>query len=94
MSGISLVGVPIVVVGVALIGYVFAIRSKYHYTSRLTCPKCNGAFDYKWVPGASFSTFRLGRDRYLKCPGCSEWSTFDVMSTRVGKAQKEAAPAY
>ena len=92
MVDARLVGVPVVVVGAVLIGYVLAIRSKYHFESRLTCSKCNGTFEYKWVPGASFSAIRLGRERYLRCPLCNQWSTFDVLRTRVGRAAPGAAP--
>lgn len=78
-----LIGAPVLIIGVVLIGYTLALRSKYHYTSRLTCPKCNQTFEYKWVPGASFSAFRLGKSRHLRCPKCHEWSTFDILDTRV-----------
>ena len=78
-----IVGVSTIVIGVALVVYVLALRSRYHYTSALTCPKCGKAFEYKWVPGASFSAVRLGKDRYLRCTACHERSTYDVFDTRV-----------
>jgi len=43
-------------------------------TDRLTCPKCNGSFEYPFVPGASMSSLRLGRSRYMACPLCHRWS--------------------
>lgn len=51
--------------------------------SRLTCPKCRQTFDYDFVPGASFSTVRLGTSRYMTCPLCHRWSTFDLRTTRI-----------
>jgi len=48
---------------------------------RLTCPKCGGDFDYALVPGASWSSVRLGRRRYLACPLCHRRSTFPVSVT-------------
>ena len=51
--------------------------------SRLTCPKCHQTFDYDYVPGASFTAVRLGTGRYMACPLCGKWSTFDLASTRV-----------
>jgi hypothetical protein len=50
--------------------------------SRLTCPKCGGTFDYEYVPGASFTAVRLGSSRYLACPVCHRWSTFDLSERR------------
>ena len=54
--------------------------------SRLACPKCHGAFDYDWVPGASISAVRLGTSRYMACPLCGKWSVFDVYDTMVGRS--------
>jgi hypothetical protein len=34
------------------------------------------------VPAISFSSVRLGKDRYMRCPLCSEWSTFNIWDTR------------
>ena len=79
------VGIPVLLVGVVLIAYTFALRSKYHYTSALTCSKCNQSFEYKWIPGGSFSAIRLGKNRYLKCPLCGKWSNFNVVDTRIPK---------
>lgn len=45
-------------------------------TRRLLCPKCGGAFDYEYVPGASFTALRLGNARYLRCPICQRFSIF------------------
>ncbi len=71
--------------------YVAAMRSRHHYTSTLTCPKCNGTFDYGWVPLASFNAVRLGHERYLQCPLCHQWSTFNIWDTR--KSEVPAQPS-
>lgn len=47
-------------------------------TVPLTCPKCQGRFDYAFVPGASVTAFRLGTGRYLACPVCRRWSYFPL----------------
>jgi len=75
-----LIGPSVLVVVVVV--YLAALRTRYHYASTMTCPKCHRSFDYDWVPGASFTAFRLGRSRYMQCLLCHEWSTFDVLSTR------------
>lgn len=49
--------------------------------SRLICPKCGKTFDYEWVVGAALTAVRLGSRRYMACPLCHKWSTFDVYST-------------
>lgn len=49
--------------------------------SRPTCPKCGKTFDYEWVPGAAVTAVRLGSSRYMTCPLCHKWSTFDIKST-------------
>ena len=49
--------------------------------SRLTCPKCHQSFDYEWVVGAALTAVRLGSRRYMACPLCHKWSTFDVAGT-------------
>ena len=77
-----LVGLPVLVIGVALVAYMLATRSLFHYTSELTCPNCRQGFEYRWVPGASFSALRLGKDRYLECPLCHAWSKFDMRGAR------------
>jgi len=45
----------------------------------LTCPKCNKQFNYQFLPGASFTSLRLGRSRYLKCPHCGKWSVIKIV---------------
>jgi hypothetical protein len=87
-----LVGAPVLAIGVSLVAYAPALRSRYHYTSALTCPKCDRQFEYGWVPGASFGALRLGRGRYLKCPLCKGWSTFDVVDTRVDSLRPPGQP--
>ena len=76
---------PVIVVLAAVI-YVAALRTRHHHTSRLSCPKCQHAFEYSWVPLASFSAVRLGTSRYLQCPACHQWSTFDVWSTKTNQS--------
>lgn len=51
--------------------------------SRLTCPKCGKTFDYDYLPGASVTAVRLGTGRYMACPVCHKWSTFELASTQV-----------
>ena len=58
-----------------------------HYTSQLTCPNCKKHFDYSWVPFISFSAVRLGSERYLRCPNCHKWSTFEIIATRIKQNQ-------
>jgi hypothetical protein len=83
-----------VLVPIALILYVIlSPRFGPHYTSRLSCPKCGKPFDYKWVPGGSLTTVRLGPTRYMRCPLCHEWSDFDIVTTRVQGPEKDAGGA-
>jgi len=63
--------------------YGVAMRTRHHYTSRLSCPSCQRSFDYQWVPLMSFNAVRLGTNRYLQCPLCHEWASFNIMKTRV-----------
>lgn len=53
--------------------------------SHLRCPKCGYKFYYKWLPGASFTSVRLGKYRYTRCPRCKHMSMFNVWNTRVSK---------
>lgn len=86
-------GVTVAVLAIIFGVYVFALRSSHHYTSTLTCPKCKSTFEYKWVPLASFSSVRLGTSRYLQCPICHDWSTFNILATRNGTSrQVQSAP--
>lgn len=71
-------GISVGVIIAASIIYNFALRTSHHYVSTLTCPKCSRTFDYKWVPLASFTALRLGTSRYLQCPFCRGWSTFNI----------------
>lgn len=50
---------------------------------RLVCPKCHQTFDYDFVPGASVTALRLGTSRYMACPLCHKWSTFDMTGNRL-----------
>lgn len=92
--------VTVATLAVVFVAYLALLRGGHHYTSRLTCPKCQRSFDYKWIPGAAFSAVRLGKSRLVRCPLCHEWSTFDVMATRVesrtvgvqGEGQQSSGP--
>jgi hypothetical protein len=78
--------VPVAVIAVLAVIYLVFPRVKgLHFTSRLTCPKCGKQFDYKWVPFGSFTSVRLGDERYLSCPNCHQWSTFNIVNTRIKK---------
>ncbi len=66
----------------ALAVYLTALRTRHHYTSTLACPPCHSTFEYKRVPLASFSALRLGTSRYLECPLCHEWSTYNLHGTK------------
>ncbi|MDG6906176.1 MAG: hypothetical protein JRN20_10375 [Nitrososphaerota archaeon] len=74
---------PIFLVVVLVAIYLAMPRFGPHYTSRLKCPKCGKEFDYDWLPGGSFTAVRLGTKRYMSCPLCKKWSTFDILSTIV-----------
>ena len=50
-------------------------------TVHLACPKCRASYDYDFVPGASITSLRLGRSRYMACPFCHKWSVFRVSET-------------
>ena len=55
--------------------------------SRLACPKCGKVFDFEWVPLTSFTALRLGKGRrYMACPLCHRWSTFNIWKTRIPEA--------
>lgn len=93
LQTVALVGIVVAVVVIAaLVAYyvVWLARTKRRtgrvgivQRSRLTCPKCGGTFDYDWVPGAALNAFRLGTGRYMACPVCNEWSTFDLRHSLV-----------
>ncbi len=55
--------------------------------SRLHCPKCGETFDYDYIPGASVTALRLGTGRYMACPLCHKWSTFELHATQVSAAK-------
>ena len=60
--------------------------------SRLTCPKCHQTFDYEWVTGAALTAVRLGSKRYMACPLCHKWSTFDVVGSLMPASPPPPAP--
>jgi hypothetical protein len=79
------VGVIVVVVAVVVLPYLLSSSRNrrvggrgFVQESRLTCPKCHRPFDYRWIPGAALTAVRLGKSRYMACPLCHKWSTFDV----------------
>ena len=86
---------PLVVVAAALgayLGWVLwsnrrAGASGLVRTSRLTCPKCSGSFEYSFVPGASMSSLRLGRNRFMVCPLCHRWSVIRLMGNPGGRPE-------
>jgi DNA-directed RNA polymerase subunit RPC12/RpoP len=60
--------------------------------SRLRCPKCGQTFDYDWIPGAALTAVRLGNSRYMACPLCGHWSTFNLLDTRLPAPGASAPP--
>lgn len=74
------VAIIIVVMGI-VIGLVRRKTGRVIQRSHLRCPKCDGEFDYDWIPGVSFTAVRLGTKRYMACPKCHRWSTFDILSS-------------
>ncbi len=77
------VGTAVGVVVVFAVYFAWVLRSNraagtsgWTRAVRLTCPKCAQGFDYTFMPGASFTSFRLGTGRYMACPKCGKWSTF------------------
>ncbi len=60
------------------------------WKSALKCPKCGKEFVFEYVPGASFTAFRLGRSRYMACPICHRWSVFNLHDTRIQNGSQGA----
>jgi hypothetical protein len=52
-------------------------------TSHLKCEKCGVEFDYEWTQFFSTYAVRLGKVRYMRCPGCKKWSKFNIWNTQV-----------
>ena len=48
-------------------------------TSIVECPHCHYRFNYEFIPGASFGSIRLGRQRIFKCPSCKDLHKFNVV---------------
>ena len=46
--------------------------------SIVECPHCHYKFNYEFIPGASFTSIRLGPSRILKCPNCKELHKFYI----------------
>ncbi|MGI0156755.1 MAG: hypothetical protein ACREDE_11580 [Thermoplasmata archaeon] len=99
MSGFAYVGFGIALV-VAIVVLVFYLREwqrnrvlgtpGIRSRSRLTCPHCNQTFEYDYIPGVSFTAVRLGFGRYMACPHCGRWSTFNLASTRIPAGPPQA----
>ncbi len=85
------IAVPVIVVGFTIL-FILLPRYGPHYKSRLVCPKCQKAFFYHWVPGATFTTLTHGNNRNLKCPYCHTQATYNIARTRVAKL-KQSKPA-
>jgi hypothetical protein len=79
---VAVVGVVLLVYGLASLRNQRTGRRGVGQHSHLTCPKCQGSFDYDWIPGVSFTAVRLGKYRYMACPLCHQWSLFDVWDAR------------
>ncbi|MGD0250318.1 MAG: hypothetical protein ABSB97_05470 [Thermoplasmata archaeon] len=47
-----------------------------YWVRHVTCPKCGGQFDYRFVPGASVTALRLGNSRYMRCQLCHRFGVF------------------
>ena len=47
-------------------------------TSIVECPHCHYRFNYEFIPGASFTSIRLGPVRIFKCPHCKELHNFKI----------------
>jgi hypothetical protein len=47
-------------------------------TSIVECPHCHYRFNYEFIPGASFTSIRLGPARIFKCPNCKELHKFNI----------------
>lgn len=93
MIGPRVIGIAIGVGAIVVVIVVYALLTKrlnrrtgrrgLVQKSRLTCPKCGETFDYEWVPGAALTAVRLGNSRYMACPLCHHWSTFNLVETAV-----------
>ncbi len=88
---VGLLGITVGAVAVVLFLVVFFVllgrlnrktgQSGVVRNSRLTCPKCGRSFDFEYVPFASVTALRLGNGRrYMACPICHQWSTFDLLN--------------
>ena len=92
MSGAAYAGIAVAIAVVVLL-VLFYLRTYLRNRAlgspglvsrvRLVCPKCRQTFDYDFVPGAALKAVRLGTSRYMACPWCRKWSTFDMTAHRV-----------
>ncbi len=92
LVGYLAIGIAVVVLALVVGFYAWTYRRNRQLgspgivsRSRLTCPKCHQVFDYDYMPGASFTALRLGRSRYMACPLCQKWSTFDLSEERLAR---------
>ncbi len=92
MNAVGYIGIAVAVVVLAFVVgfYAWTLRRNRKMgspgvvsRSRLTCPQCHQTFDFDYVPGASLTAIRLGRSRYMACPLCGKWSTFDLSEARL-----------
>jgi hypothetical protein len=86
--GSAAIIVTAVVVAAAVILFIFARTKRANLAgivqlSHLKCEKCGTEFDYAWIPGVSFTSVRLLRWRFFRCPVCGAFSVFDIWDTRV-----------
>lgn len=91
------IGVAVVLVALLIFFYLRVFRRNRALGSpgivsraRLVCPKCQQTFDYDFVPGAAVTAIRLGTSRYMACPLCHRWSTFNLSTTRIPATPRDA----
>jgi hypothetical protein len=59
----------------------------------MLCPKCGGAFDYAFIPGASVTAIRLGTSRYMRCPICQKFAMFKMTGPEPPEVPSAIPPA-
>ena len=47
-------------------------------TTPLTCPNCGFRFNYRYLPGASFTAVRMSAGRAFRCPKCGNRAFFQL----------------
>jgi hypothetical protein len=93
---VTALGITAVVIVVLVVFYAHILRRGRRIGTRgiiqrsqLTCPKCHREFDFDWFPGGSVTALRLGKARYMACPLCHRWSTFNIYDTMVARPPPE-----